>query len=449
MKMGLVTSTNRHTALDATVVYHEYMHGVTNRLVGGPQNVQALEAPQCRGMGEGWGDYIACVLTETNAIASWSVNQPNGVRGFVYDTNFPAQTENFSRLGAGRYTVEHNIGEIWCATLLEMNRRIGMANALPLIIDALKLSPSNPSFLDMRDAILAALDFTRDAAAASSAPMTPRAYAEQRLGIWQAFARFGMGPGARCNGPFLTGIVADFNLPAGVSDLPTQPIQPSQPAAPGAIVVTSPATFQAIAIPDNNPQGIESALEVVQQGTAQAIKVSLNIIHPVPEDLVVTLRSPSGQEAILFDSGASPRPNLITTYDSGSSATLAGLTGQPIHGSWTLHVADQVRKDTGSLNSWALELTPAGSGAGSDAGLVSGDAGSAPALDTTFQITLDFPSIDAKEDFLVAFRGWFIQYQQTSTAIEALKRSSDEARRFIEEQRSGADLIHAGGIFEE
>ena len=35
MSMGLVTSTNRHTALDATVVIHEFTHGVSNRLVGG------------------------------------------------------------------------------------------------------------------------------------------------------------------------------------------------------------------------------------------------------------------------------------------------------------------------------------------------------------------------------------------------------------------------------
>ena len=63
MKMGLVTSTNRHTAFDSTVVFHEFMHGVTNRLVGGPLNVRALDAPQSGGMGEGWGDYVACTIT--------------------------------------------------------------------------------------------------------------------------------------------------------------------------------------------------------------------------------------------------------------------------------------------------------------------------------------------------------------------------------------------------
>ena len=53
MNMGLVTDTNRHTALDAGVVIHEFSHGVTSRLVGGPLNNHALDAPQSGAMGEG------------------------------------------------------------------------------------------------------------------------------------------------------------------------------------------------------------------------------------------------------------------------------------------------------------------------------------------------------------------------------------------------------------
>ena len=66
MNMGLVTSTNRHTSFDSDVVFHEFMHGVTNRLVGGPLNTDALEEPQSGGMGEGWGDYIACTYKQEN-----------------------------------------------------------------------------------------------------------------------------------------------------------------------------------------------------------------------------------------------------------------------------------------------------------------------------------------------------------------------------------------------
>ncbi len=60
MNMGLVTSTNRHTAFDSSVVFHEFTHGITNRLVAGGNNTTALESIQSGGMGEGWSDYIAC-----------------------------------------------------------------------------------------------------------------------------------------------------------------------------------------------------------------------------------------------------------------------------------------------------------------------------------------------------------------------------------------------------
>ena len=45
MNMGLVTGSNRHTAFDADVVFHEYVHGLTNRIVGGRLNPFALDEP--------------------------------------------------------------------------------------------------------------------------------------------------------------------------------------------------------------------------------------------------------------------------------------------------------------------------------------------------------------------------------------------------------------------
>ena len=61
MNMGLVAGgINRHTAFDSDVVYHEFMHGVTTRLVGGGLNPHSLDNLQSGGMGEGWGDYVSC-----------------------------------------------------------------------------------------------------------------------------------------------------------------------------------------------------------------------------------------------------------------------------------------------------------------------------------------------------------------------------------------------------
>jgi extracellular elastinolytic metalloproteinase len=208
MNMGLVSSTNRHTAFDSSVVFHEFMHGLTTRLVGGPQNTFSLNAPQSGGMGEGWGDYIACIINNVTVVGAWVVNKPGGMRAFRYESNFP---DDFGDLGTGRYTEVHNIGEVWCATLMEMTRNMDENLAVRLVVDALKLSPANPSFLNMRNSILRALDNMRVSGAISTGEHT-----SARRSIWRAFAKFGMGPGAQSNGAQLTGIVADFDVPPDV-----------------------------------------------------------------------------------------------------------------------------------------------------------------------------------------------------------------------------------------
>ena len=168
-------------------------------------NAHALRSPQSGGMGEGWGDFVACIINDATVVGDWVVGNPAGIRGFPYDANFP---DGFGQLGTGRYTQVHNIGEIWCATLIEMSRRIGKSLAVQLVVDALKLSPSNPSFLNMRDAILPALDHMRTAG-----QLSDDQHAAALTGIWGAFAQFGMGPGARSNGAQLSGIVADTSTP--------------------------------------------------------------------------------------------------------------------------------------------------------------------------------------------------------------------------------------------
>ncbi|MCO8274317.1 M36 family metallopeptidase [Actinoplanes sp. TRM 88003] len=206
LRLGLVSRTGRHTALDATVVFHEFSHGVTNRLVGGGLDTHALDEPQSAGMGEGWGDFFACLHTGTDVVAAWVVDRPVGIRGHRYDDKHPG---HFGRLGI-EYREVHEVGEIWCATLMEMTRRLESDQlALRLVMDALKLSRANPSFLDMRDSILAALSDLRTAGRLSADRHT-----EAQRAVWGAFARFGMGPAARSFGARLQGIGTDFTTPA-------------------------------------------------------------------------------------------------------------------------------------------------------------------------------------------------------------------------------------------
>ena len=334
MNMGLVTSTDRHTAFDSSVVFHEFMHGVTNRLVGGPMDDRALEEPQSGGMGEGWGDYIACTINNSTVVGAWVVNRARGIRGFPYDSNFP---DHFGHLGTGRYTEVHNIGEIWCATLMEMNRRIGTPLSPQLVVDALKVSPSNPSFLDMRDAILTALDHKLAAGQLSAAE-----HSTARDGIWAVFARFGMGPGARANGPSFSGIVADFSTPA----------QPPQPGGKVVRVETAPHR----AIPDNQPAGITSVLTVADAGRLTRLAVAIDIQHPYIGDLRVSLSTPAGTTVVLHNRSGASADDLVKSYASENTPALAALAAEQAQGDWTLRVADLAARDLGTLRRWSLEI---------------------------------------------------------------------------------------------
>jgi hypothetical protein len=64
-KMYLWTNSNpdRDASFDNGVIVHEYGHGVSNRLTGGPANSSCLNNIQSGGMGEGWSDYFGLMLT--------------------------------------------------------------------------------------------------------------------------------------------------------------------------------------------------------------------------------------------------------------------------------------------------------------------------------------------------------------------------------------------------
>ena len=79
---------------------------------------------------------------------------------------------------------------------------------LQLIVDGLKLTPANPSFLQARDAIFLALDN-----ALTSGRIDAAKHAATLQGMRAVFARFGMGPRASSSGPQLAGIFPDYDLP--------------------------------------------------------------------------------------------------------------------------------------------------------------------------------------------------------------------------------------------
>jgi subtilisin-like proprotein convertase family protein len=111
-----------------------------------------------------------------------------------------------------------------------------------------------------------------------------------------------------------------------------------------------------LAIPDADPQGVQSALAVAQAGAARDVKVSVEIAHSYRGDLLVDLVAPSGRSATLHDRAGGWRDDLRAVYDATSTPALAGLVGEAIQGNWTLRVRDLERQDTGKLEKWSLTL---------------------------------------------------------------------------------------------
>lgn len=221
MVMGLYDG--RSTALDADVVFHEFTHGVTNRLVGGPMMFPALQDPQSGSLGEGWSDYFALTIQnfgknpERVITGDWTVNDSRGIRRHRYDEDYPF---NFGDIGKGDNNEVHNVGEIWCATLMEMNRNMTAALesqekayllAWRIVMDSLALMQANPSFINARDAMLRALDDSHAAGKVSD-----QVFAKVRKAMWSAFAKYGMGATAGCPNASFSGIKANFDLPNGI-----------------------------------------------------------------------------------------------------------------------------------------------------------------------------------------------------------------------------------------
>ena len=225
LELGVYRDTRRHAALDFTLVAHEYTHGVTSRLVGGAGDPFALAAPQSEGLGEGISDFFALSILnfrrpvgqpELDVVGGWMTGTDCGLRRHPYDASYPG---TYGMLGTVDYSEPHDIGELWCATMMELIRRwcdeFGRERAYPLcwqvVLDSLKRLGSTPSFLDARRAMEEELEGARDQGA-----LEENGYAAARRLFWEVFARFGMGVAAATDGAKLQGVVESTQLPPGL-----------------------------------------------------------------------------------------------------------------------------------------------------------------------------------------------------------------------------------------
>lgn len=103
-------------------------------------------------------------------------------------------------------------------------------------------------------------------------------------------------------------------------------------------------------IPDNDAMGVSSDIDVVEGGSINAARVTVNITHEYPGDLVVTLTK-DGTDVVLV-----ANPDVAST-EFMQTFTVADFNGQDAAGTWTVSVVDGAARDEGTLNSWTLEIT--------------------------------------------------------------------------------------------
>ncbi|EKE77018.1 S8 family serine peptidase [Gallaecimonas xiamenensis] len=159
-----------------------------------------------------------------------------------------------------------------------------------------------------------------------------------------------------------------------------------------------------VAIPDNSPEGIQSTIDVADAGTVFGVDVGVNISHTWVGDLIVTLVSPSGTEKVLASRSGGSADDLVQNWN------VASFNGEEMQGTWTLVVSDNANADTGTLNSWDLNITALGGDTGPRAP-VAGFSAAVSGLDVVFTDS----STDRDDDIT----SWAWDFGDGTSSVEA------------------------------
>ncbi|MCQ8184159.1 M36 family metallopeptidase [Parvularcula maris] len=172
MQMYIWNLTNpyRDGDLDSDIVYHEYGHGLTWRMIGN------MSGSISGAIGEGMADVLSILINNDDRVGEYSAANPNGIRSARY-TNYPKDIGDFTG------TSVHRDGEIYAATIWRL-KALYEANGYTAdqlmgdLVDGMNFTAPGPDYMDMRDGILDAVGGAKDCL------------------VWEAFAEFGMGVGS-------------------------------------------------------------------------------------------------------------------------------------------------------------------------------------------------------------------------------------------------------------
>jgi subtilisin family serine protease len=111
---------------------------------------------------------------------------------------------------------------------------------------------------------------------------------------------------------------------------------------------------QSVAIPDDNPQGISSAIRLTDSAVVREIQVKVHIEHSFLGDVEVSLNAPTGETVLLQSRTLGSRTQLQATYSEQTTPALKQVLNKSAAGVWQLQVVDYAPQDTGTLKSWEL-----------------------------------------------------------------------------------------------
>ena len=207
---------------DNGVVAHEYGHGISNRLTGGPGAAGCLG--NMEQMGEGWSDWFGLMVTiepgdlgtDGRGIGTFDNAEDvngTGIRPAKYSTDLGINGFTYSDIDS--VSIPHGVGFVWSTMLWDLtwayidkygfepnlySGKGGNNKVMQIVLDGLKLQPCSPGFVDGRDAILAA-----DMALTGG---------KDQCMIWEVFAARGLGVGAMQNSTeSVTDQVENFDMP--------------------------------------------------------------------------------------------------------------------------------------------------------------------------------------------------------------------------------------------
>lgn len=424
---------------DAEVIIHEHTHGLSNRLHG---NASGLSTNMSRGMGEGWGDFYGyAMLAEpsdpingvytTGGYATFNLggmqsNYYHGIRRFPRapitftggPNNLPHNPFTFkhvnancdSTLGTTSTAVSsafprnpvistssasqacdqvHNLGEVWSSALWEVRNRMvarlgfaaGTTRALQVVTDGMKLAPVGPTFLQERDAIIAA------AAALALAPSASADVSDVREGFrvrGMGFSASIQNAGTGANNTAVTEAFDSANVqhvsPFSVSDStgnnngfpePGENVLLSVPVTNTTGAAVTNVQVNVNGGPNANYGTINDGQTVTQQipfsipaqaacGSTQnvTINVSSTIGAQTPVQRSFVLGNPSGIVEN-FDGVAPPAfpAGWTTTQDSGTTIVWASTATGPSSAPNSMFANDPATVNMSSLVSPAVSIT--------------------------------------------------------------------------------------------